>query len=182
VIDNHTPCHFSRTAALAAVLLTVVTLFTPGQAGAASVDKAATAKTGSVASGTWAATASTTSMTFTTAADQTSTVTNTGTIALVGISYKITVSNPASGTPAFTVFVCTVAWSANKCSGGTGTQVGSTYSKNSTTTVTSTVVPPVAGSVYLQVEPASVTSSVIVTLGTSITPTTQLRARVVTNQ
>jgi hypothetical protein len=36
--------------------------------------------------------------------------------------------------------------------------------------------------VYLQVEPASVTSSVTVTLGTSITSSTQLRAAIKTNQ
>jgi hypothetical protein len=173
--------HISRTAALAAVLL-IAALVPASRAGAAGVEKASTAKTESMTSGTWAATLSTTSMTFTATTDQTSTVTNTGTVALVGISYKITVSNPASGTPTFTVFVCTVAWSANKCMSGTGTQVGSTFSKNSTTTVASTVVPPVAGAVFLQVEPASVTSSVAVTLGTSITSASQLRARVVTNQ
>ncbi len=59
---------------------------------------------------------------------------------------------------------------------------GGTFSKNSTTTVSSTVVPAVAGHVYLQVEPALVTSSTIVTLGTSITSAVQLRAAIHTNQ
>jgi hypothetical protein len=170
-----------RTAATAAVLLVAV-LAVPGHADAAGVVKAKAAKTESVTSGKWTATLSTTTMTFTTSANQTSTVTNTGTVALSGISYKVTVSNPVSGSPSFTLFVCAVAWSSGTCAGGAGTQVGGTFSVNSTTTVSSTVVPAVAGSVYLQVEPASVTSSTVVTLGTSITSSTQLRAAMKTNQ
>jgi hypothetical protein len=135
-----------------------------------------------VTTGTWAAVASTTSLTFTTNTYQTSTITNTGTIALSGISYKVTVSNPASGSPTFKVFACTSAWVSNLCSGGAGTQAGGTLAKNSTTTVSSTVVPAVGGKVYLQIEPASVTSSVSVTLGTSITSPSQLRSGIKTNQ
>jgi hypothetical protein len=171
----------ARTAAIAAVLAVVMLSF-PIEAGAAGTFKASAAKTGSVTSGIWAATLSTTSMTFTTNADQTSTVTNTGTIVLVGISYKVTVSNPATGSPTFKLFVCTVAWSGGTCSGGAGTQVGGTLVKNSTTTVSSTVVPAISGHVYLQVEPAGVASSTSVTLGTSISSATQLRASVKTNQ
>jgi hypothetical protein len=170
-----------RAVAMAAVLLLAVPVG-PIQAGAAGIEKAIAAKTESVTSGTWAATLSSTSMTFTTNTDQTSTVTNSGTIALSAISYKVTVSTPASGTPTFKIFVCTVAWVTNLCSGGAGTQVGTTFAKSSTTTVSSTVVPAIAGHVYLQVEPASVTSSVTVTLGTSITSSTQLRAAIKTNQ
>ena len=136
----------------------------------------------SVSTGTWAATASLTSMTFTANSNQLSTITNTGTIALLAVTYKITVSNPTSGTPTFTLFTCAVAWVSGKCSGGAGTQIGGTFAKNSTTTVTSTQVPPLSGAVYLQVEPASVTTSVTVTLGTSITSPTQLRASIKTNQ
>jgi hypothetical protein len=152
------------------------------RAGATSLVKASAHGAESLTSGTWAATLSTTSMAFTTNTDQTSTVTNTGTIALTAISYKVTVSNPASGSPTFTLFVCTVAWSANLCSGGAGTQVGGTFAKNSTTTVSSAVVPAIAGLVFLQLEPAAVTSSTTVTLGTSISSATQLRAAIKTNQ
>ena len=169
-----------RTAALAAVLLVAVVVV-PSRAGAAGVVKAAAAKTESVTSGKWTATLSTTSMTFTTNTNQTSTVTNTGTVALSGISYKVTVSNPA-GTPTFMLFVCAVGWSGGTCSGGAGTQVGGTFSKNSTTTVSSAVVPLIAGNVYLQVEPASVTFSTTVTLATLVSSPTQLRAAIKTNQ
>jgi len=165
---------------MAAVLL-CVGLATPTTAGAAS-DKGIATGSEVMTSGTWAAVAATTSMTFTTNANRTSTISNTGTIALSAISYKVTVSNPASGSPTFKVFACAVAWVSNLCSGGAGTQAGGTLAKNSTTTVSSTVVPAVGGAVYLQVEPASVTSSVTVTLGTSITSPTQLRAAVKTNQ
>jgi hypothetical protein len=120
-------------------------------------------------------------MTFTTATDQTATVANTGTIALSGISYKVIVSTPASGSPTFKLYACAVAWSSNKCSGVAGTQVGSTLSKGSTTTVGSTVAIAVGADEYLQVEPTGVTSSVTVTLGTSINPATQLRSPIPTN-
>jgi len=170
-----------RTAAPAAVLCLAV-LADPTAAGGAGVEKAQATGVETLTSGKWAATLSTTSMTFTTNTYQTSTVTNTGTIALVGISYKVTVSNPVSGTPSFKLFVCTVAWSGGLCSGGTGTAVGGTFFKNSTTTVSSTVVPAIAGHVYLQVEPATVTPSTTVTLGTSIKSSTQLRAAIKTNQ
>jgi hypothetical protein len=74
-----------------------------------------------------------------------------------------------------------VAWSSNKCSGGAGTQVGSTFSKGPATTVSSTVAIAVGADEYLQVEPTGVTSSVTVTLGTSINPATQLRSPIATN-
>ncbi len=172
--------HARRTVALATVLL-CVGLATSAPAGASSNKGIATGSE-AITSGTWAAVAATTSMTFTTTTNQTSKITNTGTIALSAISYKVTVSNPASGSPTFKVFACAVAWVSNLCSGGAGTQAGGTLAKNSTTTVNSTVVPAVGGAVYLQIEPASVTSSVTVTLGTSITSPSQLRAAVKTNQ
>ena len=168
-----------RTVALAAVLL-CVGLATPVNSGAATNKSTATGSE-AVGSGTWAATAATTAMTFTTNTDQTSTITNTGTLALSAISYNVTISRPASGSPTFKVFACAVAWVTNLCSGGAGTQVGGTLRKNSTTTVSSTVVPAIGGDVYLQIEPAKVTSSVTVTLGTLITGPTQLRAALQTN-
>jgi hypothetical protein len=174
------PHQLARTVAAATVLLGLLTAV-PTTAGAIA-GKGTAQKSESVVSGSWAAKAGTTSMTFTTTTDQTSTITNTGTVALGAISYKVTISNPTSGSPTFTVFACTVAWSSAKCSGGTGTQVGGTLAKNSTTTVSSTVVPAIGESVYLQMEPAGVTSSMTVTLGTSITSPTQLRAAVKTNQ
>jgi hypothetical protein len=48
--------------------------------------------------------------------------------------------------------------------------------------VSSTVVPIIGGSVYLQATPAGVTSSVSMTLGTTISSATELRAHVITNQ
>ncbi len=169
-----------RTVATAAVLL-VAGLAVPAGAGAAPHRGTATGRE-SVTSATWTATASVTSMTFATNTDQTSAITNTGTVTLSAISYKVTVSKPVGGNPTFKVFACAVAWVANLCSGGAGTQAGGTLAKNSTTTVTSTVVPAVGGKVYLQVEPAGVTSSTTVTLGTSISSPAQLRAAVKTNQ
>jgi hypothetical protein len=181
-VNGHRTTRAPARAAAVAAVLAVVVLSLPVEAGAAGTSKASSAKTSSVTTGTWAATLSTTSMTFTTTTAQTSTVTNGGTIALVGISYKVTVSTPASGSPTFTLFVCTVAWSGGTCSGGAGTQVGGTFAISTTMTVSSTVVPAVAGHVYLQVEPTGVKSSTVVTLGTSISSATQLRAPVNTNQ
>ena len=169
-----------RTVATAAVLL-VAGLAFPVGAGAAAHRGTATGSQ-SVTSATWTATASVTSMTFTTNTDQTSAITNTGTVTLSAISYKVTVSKPAGGNPSFKVFACAVAWVSNLCSGGAGTQAGGTLAKNTTTTVTSTVVPAVGGKVYLQVEPTGVTTSTTVTLGTSISSPGQLRAAVKTNQ
>jgi hypothetical protein len=177
---KHLRCSARRTVALAAVLLCMA-LTLPSTAGATSTRGIASGSE-AVSTGTWAATAATTSMTFTTNTDQTSTITNTGTIALSAISYKVTISNPTSGSPTFKVFACAVAWVSNDCSGGAGTQAGGTLAKNSTTTVSSTVVPPLSGHAYLQVEPASVTSSVTVTLATEILSPTQLRAATKTNQ
>jgi hypothetical protein len=170
-----------RTAAATAVLLLVV-LAVPSRAEAVGVVKAKAAKTESVTSGKWLATVSPTTLTFTTNTAQTSTVANTGTIALTAISYKVTISNPATGSPTFTLFVCPVAWSGGTCSGGTGTQIGTTYAHNSTVTVSSAVVPAVGGNAFLQATPAGVTSSVSMTLGTSISSATQLRAAIKTNQ
>jgi hypothetical protein len=164
-----------------AVVLFGLAVCLPTVAGATS-NKGTALGSEAITSGSWAATAATTSMTFTINTDQTSAITNTGTVALSAISYKVTISNPASGSPTFKVFACAVAWASNLCSGGAGTQAGGTLAKNSTTTVTSTVLPAVAGKVYLQIEPASLTSSTTVTLGTSITSPTQLRAAVKKNQ
>jgi hypothetical protein len=169
-----------RTAATAAVLLLGVGLVPP-IASAAGIGGRATGAE-AVTVGTWGATASVTSMVFTTNTYQTSKITNTGSITLSAQSYSVTVSNPASGSPTFKVYQCTVAWVGNLCSGGTGTQVGTTLSKNSTTTITSTTALAAAAAVYLQVEPTSVTASTTLTLSTKVTSPAQLRAAVKTNQ
>ena len=168
-----------RTATLVAVLLCGVALVPP-IAGAAGLKGTASA-TESVTSATWGVTASVTTMTFATNAFQTSTVTNKGTVALVAESYSVTVSNP-TGSPTIKVFQCAVAWVSTKCSGGAGTQVGGTLAKNTTTTITSATAMAVSGTLYLQVEPASVTASTVVTLSTKIAAPSQVRAAVKTNQ
>jgi len=170
----------SRTAALAAVLLVGLGVVPP-IASAAGISGRATGGS-SVTVGTWGATASVTSMVFTTSTDQTSTVTNSGSIALVAQSYSVTVSTPPSGTPTFKVFQCAVAWRATRCSGRTGTQVGGTLVANSTTTITSTTTLASGAAAYLQVEPTGVLTSTTVTLSPRVTSPTQLRAAVTTNQ
>ena len=169
-----------RTVAPAAVLLLGVGLVPP-IASAAGLGGKATGNE-SVTAGTWGATASVTTMTFTSNTFQTSTVTNSGSIALSAQSYSVTVSNPVSGSPTIKVFQCAVAWVATKCSGTAGTQVGTTLAKNSTTTITSTTALAAAASVFLQVEPVGVTSSTTVTISPRVTSPTQLRAAVKTSQ
>ena len=169
-----------RTGAPAAVLLLGVA-FLPPFAGASSV-KGTAAGTEAVTAASWGATASVTSMTFMTNTFQTTNVTNSGTVALVAESYLMTISKPASGTPTFKVFTCAVAWVSTKCSGGTGAQVGSTLAANSSTTITLTTAVPVGTTEYLQVEPATVTVSTVVTISPRIAAPGQLRAAVKTNQ
>ena len=169
-----------RTAALAAVLLLGVGLL-PTIASATGISGTAHGSE-SVTAGTWGATASVTSMVFTTSSYQTSAVTNSGSIVLVAQSYSVSVSKPASGVPTFKVFRCAVAWVSTKCARGAGTQVGGTLAANSVTTITSTTTLAVGSAVYLQVEPAGVTSSTTVTLSPRVSSPTQLRAAVKTNQ
>jgi hypothetical protein len=163
-----------------AVLLALAVLGGPPAGAAGQAGTATGAET--VTSGTWAATASVRSMTFTTATPQTSTIANTGTIALSAVSYAVTVSS-GRGAPRFTLYACTAPWVRNRCSGGAGTQVGGTFTKNSTTTVTSAVVPPLGGAVYLRVEPTRrIRASTTVTLSTSVSAPGQLRGAVETTQ
>jgi len=169
-----------RTVATATVLLLGVALVPP-IANAAGIGGKATGSS-SVTAGTWGTTASVTSMVFTTNAFQTSTITNSGTVAFSAESYSVTVSKPASGAPTFKVFQCATAWASNLCSGGAGTQVGGTLAANSVTTITSSTALAAAGTLYLQVEPAAVTASTTVTLSPKVTSPAQLRAAVKTNQ
>jgi len=168
-----------RTAATAAVLLLGVGLV-PQIASAAGIGGQSTGIEAATV-GTWGTTATVTSMVFTTNTNQTSKITNTGSIALSAQSYSVTVSN-ASGSPTFKVFQCAVAWVGNLCSGLAGTQVGTTLSKSSTTTITSTTALAPSAAVYLQVEPTGVSSSTTVTVTPKVTSPGQLRAAVKTNQ
>lgn len=165
----------SRAAAAAAALL-CFTLAFPSIAGAANTGTGIGTET--VASGSWGATLSATAFTFTSRTDQNATVTNSGSLALTGISYQVTIGKAAG--ERFALYVCTTAWVATRCGGGSGTQVGGTLSTGTTTTVTSTVVPPLAGHVYLQLEPSGPARTVTVTMATEIT-SSQLRATVTTN-
>ncbi|HTZ10719.1 MAG TPA: hypothetical protein VMB72_16720 [Acidimicrobiales bacterium] len=115
--------------------------------------KGTAAGTESVSSGSWGASVAPTSLTWTSNSSQTATVTNTGTIALVQLTYQITVTfDAAKDNPVLTLAVCTSAWSGGKCNGGAGTNIpaNGNYDVNGTTTETSTVVPPLSGHVYLQ--------------------------------
>lgn len=169
-----------RTAATAAVLLLGSALLPP-LAGATGV-RGRTVGAESVTSASWGVTASVASMTFTSRTDQTSTVTNTGNVPLVAESFSVQVSKPTRGAPRFRVFECATPWVANRCSGGTGTQVGGTLASNTTTTITAAVALAVGGVFYLQVQPAGAPASSTVTITTLVTAPTQVRAPVRTNQ
>jgi hypothetical protein len=175
-----TPYRARRTVASAAVLLLGVGL-APAIASAAGV-AGRTGGVESVTAGKWGITTSVTSMVFTSNTFQTSTITNSGTVALSAESYSVTISKPSSGTPTFKVFECTVAWVGTKCSGGTGTQIGSTLNSNATTVISISTAMAVSGLLYLQVEPTGVLSSTTVSISPRITSPAQLRAPVKTNQ
>jgi hypothetical protein len=121
-------------------------------------------------------------MTFTTRTDQTSTITNTGTVPLVAESLSVQVSKPTSGAPRFRVFECSTPWVANRCSGGAGTQVGGTLANNTTTTITVPVALAVAGALYLQVQPGGISATTTVTITTLVTAPSQVRAAIKTDQ
>jgi hypothetical protein len=179
-MNRITHSHACRTVATAAVLLLGVGLVPP-IASAAGVHGQATG-TEAMTAGTWGVHAVSTSFTFTVSTDQTVTVTNTGTIALSAESYGVTISRPLIGAPTFKLFECTSAWSANKCAGGSGTQIGGTLHSNSTTTVSISTALAVSGSLYLQWEPTGVSVATTITLSPQVTSPTQLRAAVKTNQ
>ncbi len=165
---------------MAAVLLLGVALVPP-LAGAAGMGGKTTGSE-SVTAAKWGVTASVTSMTFTSSTDQTSNVTNSGTVALAAQSYSVTVSKPIIFSPTFKIFECAVAWVSGTCSGGAGTQIGGTIPSNATTLITSTTAMAVGAVVYLQVEPTLVFFSTTVTISTQVAAPSQVRAAVVTNQ
>jgi len=170
-----------RTVATAAVLLLGVGVV-PTIAHAAGIGGRATGSE-AVTVGTWGLTAATTSMSFTTNTAQTTTATNTGSIALSAESYVVTVSKPFFFTPTMTVHECPVAWVSGACSGGTGTQIGGTLTAGTTTTITTTTSLGVGASLYLEVVPAGVfILTTTVTLTPEVTSPAQLRAPVRTMQ
>jgi hypothetical protein len=169
-----------RAAATAAVLLLGVALLPP-IASAAGLGALAR-NTESMSAGTWGTTESVSSMVFTGQGDQTSTVTNTGSIALSAESFSVTISRPTFFLSLFDVYECTVPWVGNNCSGGAGTQLGGTLESSSTTVVTSTSALAVGSSLYLQVEPVLVFTSTTVTISSQVTSPSQLRAAIRTNQ
>ena len=170
----------SMTVALAAVLLCMA-LTVPSTAGATST-RGITGGNEAVSSGTWAAMAATTAMTFTTNTDQTSTVANTGTIALSAISYKVTISNPTSGLSHLQdlrlrggLGVQQVQW---RCGNAGRWNPGQELDHHGELDGGAAA----QRHAYLQVEPASITSTVTVTLATLILSPSQLRAAIKTNQ
>ena len=169
-----------RAAATAAVLLLGVALLPP--IASASGLGAHAKGSESVTAGTWGTTESVSTMTFTGETDQTSTVTNSGSIALSAESFSVTISRPTFFLSLFTIYECAVPWVGNECSGGAGTQLGGTLESNSTTVVTSTAALAVGSSLYLQVEPELVFTSTTVTFSSEVTSPTQLRAAIKTNQ
>jgi len=169
-----------RKAAVAAVAL-LATLALPTVAGAAGVRAKATG-TSSVTAGNWGVAGSVTSMTFTTNTVQTSTVTNTGTVALSAHSYSVTISKPKGRAPTFNVYRCSVAWVASTCPGGTATRIGGTLSANSTTILTSATALAPGASIYLEVQPSGVKRATTVTIIPQVTSPSQLRAPVRSNQ
>jgi hypothetical protein len=169
--------------ALVATMLAVST----GASGSSLV-KGKTTGTEQLTSSAFGASAGPTSFTWNLiGGSQTSTVSNTGTVALSAITYTVTVSS-GIGLTTFTLAVCTVAWSGGLCGGGAGTAIGGTYAIGSTTHVNSSVVPPVGGDVYLKATASGVTvTSITMSLslavtGSSTPASTQVRAAVTTNQ
>jgi hypothetical protein len=169
------------------VLVAAVLVISTGASGS-SLIKGQTTGSEQLTAGGWGASASPTSLTWNLlGGSQFSTVSNTGTVALAHITYTVTIS-AGLGVTTFTLAACTVAWSGGLCSGGAGSAIGGSYAINSTTNVTSSVVPPVSGNVYLKATASGVTvTSISMTLGLAVTgsstpASTQLRSAVTTNQ
>jgi hypothetical protein len=135
--------------------------------------------------GTWGAAPTPTSVSwgFGSNVHQKITVNETGSVTMTAMTYKVVVSNALLAGGTYTLAACTVPWSANNlCNGGAGTPIGTTFAVGSTTTVTSTLVPPVGGSIYLQAT-ASGTGLFTITMTVTVSVSaTQTRAPVVTQQ
>ena len=176
-----------RAAALGLVLLGAAVVVSGGASGSSLVHGKTTGSDGLTAS-SWGASASPTSFTWNLlGGSQYATVADTGTVSLAAITYTVTVA-AGPGLTTFSLAVCTVAWSGGLCSGGAGTPIGGTYAINSTTHVTSAVVPPVGGDVYLQATASGITvTSITMSLSLAVTGSStpasdQLRPAVTTSQ
>ena len=115
--------------------------------------------------------------------NQTTTVTNTGNIALTGLTYQVTVSGGA-GTTSFTFQTCAKPWNhGGNCPGRTITTIGGSYALGSVTTVNSSSSPPPGGAIYIEaIASGAVATTVTVTLQISVTSNTQVRTPIVNNQ
>lgn len=170
------------TAATAAVVL--LSIFLAPSNAWATPHRATTGGNETATTGKWGAAASPTAMTWglSLGQRQTTTVNNAGTVAIKAITYKVVVSNALAIT-SFTLAACASPWVGGLCNGGAGTAIGGTFGVGSTTTVTSTFVPPIGGSIYLQAtESFLAATSITMTLTLSVTGQTQTRTPVVTGQ
>lgn len=168
----------------AAVIAFLSTILMPGDAGALP-NRGATQGPETVTTGTWGATASPATLTWAVAGSrrQTTTVTNTGTVALTQLTYKVTMSSGV-GTATFRLAACANVWTAGgTCPGGGATAIGGTYAIGSVTTVMSSFVPAVGGAIHVKATASrAVTATISMTLQISVASNTQLRARIVSNQ
>jgi hypothetical protein len=171
------------TAASAAVVLLFVALVPAVAWATGSQGVAAGAE--AVKGGSWGAKPSPASMSWGTgsALHQTTTVSNTGTIALISMTYTVAVAG-GNATNRFGLAACATPWSAGGlCNGGAGTAIGRVFRGGTTTVVTSTFVPGVGGTIYLQATERSASATAItMTLTVAVTAVTQTRAHVTTNQ
>jgi hypothetical protein len=177
------PGRKARTTAASAAVVLCSSILAPSDAWA-TPHRGTSAGDETATSGTWGAAASPTAMSWglSLGQHQTSTVDNTGTVAITAMTYKVVVSNALALT-SFTLAACANPWIGGLCNGGAGTAIGGTYGVGSTTTVTSTFVPPLGGNIYVQAtESFLVATRITMTLTISVTGTTQTRSPVVTNQ
>ncbi|HXX90907.1 MAG TPA: hypothetical protein VEI83_11880 [Acidimicrobiales bacterium] len=150
----------------------------------AALDHGTARGTEAAASAAWGAAPSPATLTWGlgSAARQTATVANTGGVALTAMTYKVVMSNGLT-LSTWSLAACATPWVAGLCNGGTGSAVGGTYRAGTTTTVTSTLVPPVGGSSYLQATASSVPAlTVTMTLTITVAGRSQTRTPVVTNR
>jgi hypothetical protein len=176
--------HRARTAAATSAVVLLLALLNPGIAGAQTI-RGDVPGNETVTSGSWGAVATPTTMTWTPGggSNQTTTVTNTGTIALTGLTYKVTVS-AGSGTTSFSLQTCARPWNnGGHCPGRTITAIGGSYALGSVTTVNSSSAPAPAGAIYVEATASgAVATTVTMTLQISVTSVTQVRAPIVNNQ
>lgn len=177
-------CHRARTAAATAAVVLLLALLNPGTAGAQNLLGYVWGGE-TVTSGSWGAVAAPTTMTWTTGGgtNQTTTVTNTGNVALTGLTYTVTVSAGA-GTTSFNLQTCAKPWNnGGNCPGRTTTAIGGSYALGSVTTVKSSSIPAPAGAIYVEATASgAVATTVTMTLQISVTSITQVRASIVNNQ